>query len=85
MKYESPFHEQWNRIVRLRQILDKYDEATDDNFEEALDAFTNFFIQCYHLRDWLIESGYDKRLVDQHIGNSCALSLCRDLSNTQSM
>lgn len=83
MKYTHPYIEQWNRLVRLRRKLDEYSEASDDNFEEALDAFTSFIIQCYHLRDWLIKSGYSQISIDHAIQNDTYLSLCRDLANTQ--
>ncbi len=82
-KYDKPYIEQWNRLVRLRKKLDDYSVATDDNYEEALDVFTSFIIQCYHLRDWLIRSGYNKEGVDHIIQNDAFLSLCRDLANTQ--
>jgi len=83
VKYETPYIEQWNRIIRLRKALNSYEIATSDNFEDALDSFTSFIIQCYHLRDWLIKSGYDQKQIDDQIQNNTYLSLCRDLANTQ--
>jgi len=60
LKYKSPYEEQLNRVRRLRSGIKQFETATNDNFEDAIDAFTSFFIQCYHLRDWLNKSGYSK-------------------------
>jgi len=83
MKYKKPYQEQWNRVRRLRKSIDQFANATDENFEDAVDSFTSFFIQCYHLRDWLIKSGFSQVSVDNHIKKHTWLSLCRDLANTQ--
>jgi len=83
MKYKKPYEEQFNRIVRLRKNLDAYTKITDGNFEEAVDKCTSFFIQCYHLRDWLIKSGVSKSAVDSFVRGKLCLSLCRDMANKQ--
>ena len=83
MKYKSPYQEQLGRVKRLRKDIERFSVATDENFETALDAFTSFFIQCYHMRDWLIKSGFGKIAVDHFIERSTWLSLCRDLANKQ--
>ena len=83
MKYKTPYEEQFNRIKRLRKNIEQFSAATDDNFENAIDAFTSFFIQCYHLRDWLISSGYEQSIIDTFIRQNTWLSLCRDLANKQ--
>jgi len=82
-KYDSPYKEQWGRIIRLRKQLDRFAVADDTNFEEAVDAFTSFYIQCYHLRDWLIQSGFDTKEVDKYVLSDRWLTLCRDMANTQ--
>lgn len=82
-KYKRPYIEQWNRIVRLRRELNKYSIASGNNFEDAVDAFTSFIIQCYHLRDWLIKSDYNGKAVYKLILDDAYLSLCKDLANTQ--
>jgi hypothetical protein len=82
-KYTFPYEEQLDRIKRLEEDLQRFSVATDDNFEKAIDAFTSFFIQCYHLRDWLVESRYSRRDIDIFISNSFSLSLCRDMANKQ--
>lgn len=82
-KYIFPYQEQLDRIKRLEEGIKLFSIATDDNFEKAIDAFTSFFIQCYHLRDWLVESRYNRRDIDVFISSSFSLSLCRDLANKQ--
>jgi hypothetical protein len=83
MKYESPYQEQYNRVFRLKKELERYAIASSENFEIALDKFTSFFIQCYHLRDWIINSGYSKRKIDKFIEANTYLSICKDLANRQ--
>jgi hypothetical protein len=82
-KYLLPYEEQFARVVRLNDGLKKYSVATDKNFEEAIDAFTSFFIQCYHLADWLKRSEYFEKSIYDFIKNSPYLSLCHALANTQ--
>ncbi|MFA5012969.1 MAG: hypothetical protein WC520_00175 [Candidatus Paceibacterota bacterium] len=83
MKNVLPYREQLDRIVRLKEDIMRFSVATDDNFENAIDAFTSFFIQCYHLRDWLIQSRYGRVDIDIFISKSAWLSLCRDMANKQ--
>jgi citrate lyase synthetase len=82
-KYVFPYQEQLDRIKRLEEDLQRFSISSDDNFETAIDTFTSFFIQCYHLRDWLIESRYGRIDIDIFISESFALSLCRDMANKQ--
>ena len=67
MKYNLPYEEQFNRVKRLRKNIEQFATATDNNFEDAIDSFTSFFIQCYHLRDWLIKSGFNQVDIDNFI------------------
>ncbi|MFA5368645.1 MAG: hypothetical protein WC303_01395 [Candidatus Paceibacterota bacterium] len=83
MKNLLPYQEQLDRIKRLREDLERFSIATDDNFKNAVDAFTSFFIQCYHLRDWLIQSRYGARDINIFISKSIWLSLCKDMANKQ--
>lgn len=83
MKHVFPYQEQLDRIKRLGKDIKRFSTATDDNLESAIDAFTSFFIQCYHLRDWLYESRYSKRDIDIFISGSFPLSLCKDIANKQ--
>lgn len=83
MKDELPYKEQLNRIKRLKKDIERFSIATNENSEKAIDAFTSFFIQCYHLRDWLVQSYYKRRDIDIFISKSISLSLCRDIANKQ--
>ena len=82
-KYDLPYKEQLARITRLSKNLKKYSVASDEIFDEALDAFSSFFIQCYHLADWLKNSGYREKDIYDFINKSDYLSLCHSLANLQ--
>ena len=82
-KYVFPYQEQLDRIKRLEADISRFSVSSDNNYEKAIDAFTSFFIQCYHLRDWLAESRFSRRDIDIFISESFSLSLCRDMANKQ--
>jgi hypothetical protein len=46
MKNILPYQEQLNRIKRLEKDIKRFSIATEDNFENAIDAFTSFFYHC---------------------------------------
>ncbi|MBI2549126.1 hypothetical protein HYW21_07290 [Candidatus Woesearchaeota archaeon] len=77
------YEEQLRRIMRLRERLNDYSEITDENYADAIDDCTSFFIQCYHLSDWLIKSGFNKSGVHHYVKSKHSLSLCRNLANKQ--
>lgn len=83
MKYTSPWQEQFARVNRLRKDVQRFENSADNQFEQGVDAFTSFFIQCYHLSDWLVKSGYSANSVYEFVKQSTWLSLCRALANTQ--
>ncbi len=83
MKYSKPYQEQFSRVIRLNENLQKYSIATNENHNEAIDAFTSFFIQCYHVADCLKNSGYHENNIYAFIKKSPYLSLCHALANTQ--
>jgi len=48
--------------------------------DEALDDVFAFFMNCYHLRDWLINSGFKPEAeVDAYLRADPNLALCRDV------
>jgi len=58
-----------------------------DDAEIVEQLFSDFFVQCYHLKDWIKE---DKMLpasiglqVENFINNSRALSLAADITNSE--
>lgn len=48
--------------------------------DEALDDVFAFSMNCYHLRDWIIGSGFkSQKEVDDYIRTTEDLALCRDI------
>ena len=48
--------------------------------DEALDDVFAFFMNCYHLRDWVIGSGFKSEAdVEAYIRSNKHLALCRDV------
>lgn len=82
-KYEHPYVEQWNRILRLRKALAVFIDSEENGFEESIDLITSFFIQCAHLSDWLVKSGYDKKKMWDSINSDKYLRLCKELADNQ--
>lgn len=81
------WHGQWQRIQRwYDRINPRRHNLPDDYMVEAkallLDDVFAFFMNCYHLRDWLIESGAKARSeVDDYIAGNDALALAKDICN----
>jgi hypothetical protein len=92
------WEDQWNRVQRWYNrvraigagaptggVLPHPDAAGEGDYAYpawALDLIFAFFMNCYHFRDWLIESGHSTRAdVDAHIEASDALVWCRDICN----
>lgn len=47
-----------------------------------VDIILSFFIHCYHLGDWLRESGVDEKKVYGYIYKTDELKDCRDITNS---
>ena len=55
---------------------------TDMSKADALDFVFAFFMNCYHLRDWVIGSGFKPEAdVDAFIRGNPDMALCRDICN----
>jgi hypothetical protein len=68
---------QWERVNRWHGRLKQPVPDID-----RLDTYLAFFINCYALRDWLIQSGAaSKTDLDAHISKSDCMKACRDLCN----
>lgn len=72
------------QIARLERL---YGFVTSKNFEELdmqlqIDIILSFFMNCYHLKDWLIKSGIDKKVVWDFIEQTYELKVCHDLTNS---
>jgi len=76
--------EQWERSKRwYERFKETYrgrkHEMSDEYYKDEVYAF---FLNCYHLRDWLIEGGtVPAKEVDKFINNCNELKLCADICN----
>ena len=71
-----------NKIVRERNRLSKAIQAQCD--EDIVDAFFNFAVTAYHVKDWLIRhpnSNIAKGAVEAFISVTPQLETCRDICN----
>jgi hypothetical protein len=71
---------QYDRIKRWSVRLREF--GSDEMDQERLDFYLAFFLNCYSLRDWLINSNAIPRSdLDELIQSSVAMCVCRDLCN----
>jgi len=63
---------------------------SDNESDNALDYVLAFFLNCYHVKDWLkkgpgwrddVEPTVKRKAIEQFINESDALSICADLCN----
>lgn len=67
------WHSQYDRFMRWHARLKS---------EPTLDMLLAFFLNCYALRDWLIQSeALSRAALDERINADPAMRLCRDLCN----
>ena len=76
--------EQWERVQlgqdRIRRI---YDGIEDSSAEARYDLYS-FFLNAYHLKDWLAKdhsASVSKRKVEKLVKATPVLALCGDLAN----
>lgn len=74
----------WNgqvdRMRRWRQRLIAMQGTPD--VQVTFDIVLTFFINCYHVRDWLERSGaLEKSTIDQLFRDSASLRACADIAN----
>ncbi len=83
------FVEQYERVRRFYERfgalnLGRPHDVPSDNY---LDDVYSFFINCYHLKDWIrndaMLSKNVKDAVEPHINSSRSLKLCADICNSQ--
>jgi len=80
--FATSWQDQRNRVGRWHKRLSAIGRGipTDMSKEEALDDVFAFFMNCYHLRDWIIGSGFKTEdEVDTFIRTNADLALCRDV------
>ena len=84
----SKYKEQIARVERyydrFKQINDGTDERKPSTAEFEDDVFA-FFVNCYHIRDWLINDleyrAHTQRQVDNYINVTMPLAICADICN----
>lgn len=74
--------DQMARIERTLARLEGCDSVSDDTHHALRDAFIDFNIHCYHLKDVLIQTKtFDRKLVEDYISTSFYLSSCANIAN----
>jgi hypothetical protein len=86
MQTEAKYLEQWDRVkrwwTRVREVSLGRSHVLYPEFGE--DEIFAFFLNCYHLKDWVKNdpaSGELKDLVEAYVKNSQTLSICGELCN----
>ena len=80
------FQQQFERTVRWYERFRELDSGRahtmpSDNYQDEIYAF---FLNCFHLKDWIIEDPHvpaTRGQVETYINNTPALALCADLCN----
>ncbi len=80
------WEQQWERLKRWHIRFDAINGGLEHNKPSDFleDDMWAFFINCYHLKDWLkndVASGVSAKDVEDYVNKSPNLSLCGDLAN----
>lgn len=81
---KKPYFEQFERTQRWYEILNKIrvSNAPEEQADYQVDNIYAFFMNCHHLRDWIINSKVlDQKKVDDFRNLHIELKICRDLCN----
>jgi hypothetical protein len=86
------------RLDRMFKFITMDERFMSLDMELQRDIILSFFMHCYHLKDWLYESGVGKEKVgekevpktrkvpitkvDHHINSKIGLKLCQKLTNS---
>jgi hypothetical protein len=82
------YREQYDRMMRWYDRFAAIDagrvhDRASDNY---LDEIYAFFMNCYHLKDWIINDGsipaLTSHIVESYINGSRPLQLCGDICNS---
>jgi len=82
--HNKPYLEQFQRMKRWYNILNKIrvSNANENQTDKQVDIIYAFFINCFHLKDWLIHSkAIEQKKVNDFIENNKEMMICRDLCN----
>lgn len=80
----NQYLEQLARVKRWYRRLEEIHIGREHNRESDYyqDVLYSFFQNCFHLKDWLIESGVtNNKVVDKFISSEDDMKICRDLCN----
>lgn len=84
----APYREQYDRMKRWYNRFVALDQGRlhDVPSDNYLDEIYAFFMNCYHLKDWIKHDGTvapDIQLaVESHVNSSRSLKLCADICNS---
>lgn len=73
------WHGQYRRMLRWRDRVRAPD--VERSSDEQLDFLIAFFVSCFHLRDWLKDSGVDAERLNALFQANLELRVCRDIAN----
>lgn len=71
-----------SQFDRVRRWEDRTLKASAQGTQDELDFYLAFFLNCYSLRDWIVNAGVVKSSeIDRCIKGSVDMRLCRDICN----
>jgi|GEM_PF-1619977 len=73
------WHGQYRRMLRWHERICAID--TGRSSAEQLDFLIAFFVACFHLRDWLKDSGLETERLNALFRGNIELRICRDFAN----
>ncbi|HYT40708.1 MAG TPA: hypothetical protein VEP90_00050 [Methylomirabilota bacterium] len=78
------YRQQLRRLERKYRALSKSRDAIEDsNIDEIRDLLLSFFQDCWHMRDWLINStSLDQAQLNSFLSHSVEMNMCREICNT---
>lgn len=87
LNQDRPYLEQFERAKRWHTVLNCFRNAriSEDAVDQDrhIDDIYAFFINCFHLKDWIVYSRPDlKNIVQQFVNENEALQICRDICNS---
>jgi len=81
---EKPYLEQFERIKRWHGVLNeiRVSNSPGEQADYQVDCIYAFFMNCHHLRDWLINSeALNQNKIDDYRNQHIEFKICRDLCN----
>ena len=78
------------QLERVRRYYGRFKKLNDGMEHTApsdiyIDDIYSFFLNCYHLKDWLKNDpeyiGHSDQQIEDHVTNTQALAICADICN----